>query len=122
MTRRTLLVFYALLPAALLAQSAPGGPGEMPRWSTGGKDGIGTAVTTGSKVWFTLQGGILSEVYYPRVDMADVHGLEFAVSDGKQTWIESRDMRHTITQLDARALVFRQTSTDPAGSFTITKT
>jgi len=111
-----------LLPSTSLGQSAPGGPGEMPRWSTGGKNGIGTALTTQSKVWFTLQGGILSEVYYPRVDMADVHGLEFAVSDGKRVWIESRDMRHAITRLDDRALLFRQASTDSAGRFTITKT
>src|SRR5690349_3160040 len=122
MTRRTLILFSALLPGSLLAQNATGGPGDMPRWTTGGKEGIGTAITPQSKVWFTLQGGILSEVYYPRVDMADVHGLEFAVSDGQRTWIESRDMRHTITQLDARALVFRQTSTEPGGRFTITKT
>jgi glucoamylase len=124
MTYRTLLAFYAVLgaPAALVAQNAPGGPGELPRWTTGGKDGIGTSLTTPSKVWFTLQGGILSEVYYPRVDMADVHALEFAVSDGNHVWIESRDMRHTIQRLDDHALLFRQISTDPAGRFTLTKT
>jgi glucoamylase len=108
-------------PTALLGQAAPGGPGEMPRWTTGGKNAIGTSLTAQSKVWFTLQGGILSEVYYPRVDMADVHGLEFAVSDGKRVWIESRDMRHVIERPDDRALLFRQTSTDSAGRFTISK-
>src|SRR5437763_15095336 len=56
--------------------------------------------------------------------MADVHGLEFAVSDGKQVWIESRDMRHAIERIDERALLFRQVSSDAAGPprFTITKT
>jgi glucan 1,4-alpha-glucosidase len=119
-----LLALCAMLaaPTALLGQAAPGGPGEMPRWTTGGKNAIGTSLSAESKVWFTLQGGILSEVYYPRVDMADVHGLEFAVSDGKRVWIESRDMRHIIERLDDRALLFRQTSTDSAGRFTITKT
>ncbi len=109
-------------PATLLAQDAPGGPGEVPTWTRASKDGIGTSLTTQSKVWFTLEGGILTEVYYPRVDQADVRGLEFAVSDGTHVWIESRDMRHTIERIDGHALLFRQTSTDPAESFTITKT
>jgi len=107
---------------ALSAQAAPGGPGEMPRWTPASKEGIGTSLTTASKVWFTLQGGILTEVYYPRLDVADVHGLEFAVSDGRRVWIESRDMWHAIARIDPRALLYRQTSSDAAGRFTITKT
>src|SRR5438309_21098 len=109
-------------PATLLAQSASGGPGERPTWTPASKDGIGTSLTTQSKVWFTLQGGILTEVYYPRLDVADVHGLEFAVSDGRRVWIESRDMRHAIARIDPRALLYRQTASDAPGRFTITKT
>ncbi len=116
------LCWLFLVPAALTAQAAPGGPGELPTWSDAGKTGIGTAATSQSKVWFTLQGGVLTEVYYPRVDMADVRALEFAVSDGNRTWIESRDMRHAIEQTDDDALLFRQTSRDAGGHFTITKT
>lgn len=112
------------LPRALHAQAAPGGPGALPKWTPGSKNGMGTSVTAQSKVWFTLQGGILTEVYYPRADMADVRGLEFAVSEGKHVWIESRDMDHSIERVDARALVYRQTSRGGAGAgrFTITKT
>ncbi len=110
------LCWLFLVPAALTAQAAPGGPGELPTWTDAGKDGIGTAATAQSKVWFTLQGGILTEVYYPRVDMADVRGLEFAVSDGNRTWIESRDMQHAIERIDDHALLFRQTSTEPAAA------
>jgi glucoamylase len=108
--------------SVLPGQTAPGAPGAVPTWTAAGKDGIGTSLTAASKVWFTLEGGILTEVYYPRVDMADARGLEFAVSDGKRVWIESQDLRHTIERIDARALLFRQVSTDPAGRFTITKT
>ncbi|HET7565328.1 MAG TPA: glycoside hydrolase family 15 protein [Gemmatimonadaceae bacterium] len=119
-----LMVLCSVLaePAALCAQNAPGGPGEMPSWTPASKDGIGTSLTAQSKVWFTLGGGILTEVYYPRVDQADARGLELAVSDGKRVWIESRDMRHAIERVDTKALLFRQTSRDPAGRFTITKT
>src|SRR3989442_9814855 len=109
-------------PVALAGQAAPGGPGEMPRWTPASKEGIGTSLSTESKVWFTLQGGILTEVYYPRLDVADVHGLEFAVSDGRRVWIESRDMRHALARIDPRALLYRQTSRDAARRFTITQT
>jgi glucoamylase len=116
----TLLVL--LIPARLCAQEAPGAPGTMPTWTPGSKEAVGTATTADSHVWFTLQGGIVSEVYYPRLDTADVRTLEFAVSDGKQVWIESRDLLHSITRVNENAFVFRQTSRDPAGSFTLTKT
>lgn len=110
-------------PLALAAQSAaPGGPGELPTWTHASKDGIGTSLTSQSKVWYTLQGGMLTEIYYPRVDQADVKSLELAVSDGHHVWIESQDMHHAITRVDDRSLVFRQINTGPAGRFTITKT
>ena len=117
---RALAAAGMLAAAPLAAQSAPGGPGARPTWTDAGKDGIGTALSAASKVWFTLGGGVLTEVYYPRVDQADVRSLEFAVSDGHQVWMESRDMRHAIAQTDLRALLFRQTSSVP-GRFTITK-
>jgi len=72
---------FALLAAALLAasgvraQSAPGVPGSMPTWTSGAKEGIGTSTAVESKVWFTLEDGIMTEVYYPRLDTADVRTL-----------------------------------------------
>src|SRR5260370_26456890 len=94
----------------------------MATWTPASKEAVGTATSTDSHVWFTLQGGILTEVYYPRLDTADVHTLEFAVSDGKTVWIESKDMQHAIERVNENALVYRQTSRDPAGHFTRTKT
>ncbi|MGC2268288.1 MAG: glucan 1,4-alpha-glucosidase, partial [Candidatus Acidiferrales bacterium] len=80
------------------------------------------STSTESHVWYTLQGGILSEVYYPRLETADVRTLEFAVSDGKTVWLESKDMQHSIERTDDNALIYRQTSRDTASRFTITKT
>lgn len=111
----------AIVPS-LAAQDAPGAPGETPSWTAASKEGVGTSMTAESKVWFTLGGGILNEVYYPRVDVADSRTLEFAVSDGKRLLIESRDMRHGIERLDDRSLVFRQTSRDSTGRVRISKT
>ena len=104
------------------AQEAPRGPGELPTWTAGGKEAVGTATSLDSKVWFTLQGGILTEVYYPRLDTADVRTLEFAVSDGKRVWTESKDMVHSLERVNEEALLYRQKSSDPAGKFSLTKT
>ena len=111
-----------LLVGCAFAQNAPNGPGALPTWTPGSKEAVGTATTVDSKVWFTLQGGILTEVYYPRLDTADVRTLEFAVSDGKRLWVESQDMTHSIERVEDQALLYRQTSQDRAGKFKITKT
>ena len=100
---------------------APGAPGAIPTWTPANKEAVGTATSIDSRVWFTLQGGILTEVYYPRLDTADVHSLEFAVSDGKSVWIESKDMLHSLSSIDENSLTYRQTSSDPAGHFQIEK-
>lgn len=123
--QRLLLLLLAtalVAPLELIAQSAPGAPGSMPTWTTGAKEAVGTATTTESKVWFTLHGGIMTEVYYPRLDTAEVRTLEFAVSDGQSVWIESKDMRHRIERVDENALLFRQISRAPDGAFEIAKT
>ena len=109
-------------PLSAAPQDAPNGPGELPTWTTGGKEAVGTATALGSRVWFTLQGGILTEVYYPRLDTANVRTLEFAVSDGRKVWMESNDLAHALERVSEHALLYRQTSSDPAGEFKLTKT
>jgi len=117
-----LALLFIVLPATLRGQTAPGAPGTAPTWTPASKEAVGTATSTNSRVWFTLQGGILTEVYYPRLDTANVRTLEFAVSDGKKVWIESADMLHSIDWINENALVFSQTSSDPEGHFKIVKT
>src|SRR5580693_4985865 len=104
------------------AQTAPGGPGALPAWTTGAKDGLGTATTAKSKVWYTLAGGVMTEVYYPRLDVANVRTLEFAVSDGKRVWLEGKDMGHAIERGADDALVYRQTNSSRDKTFKIVKT
>jgi glucoamylase len=116
------LLLGLLLGANAWAQNAPGAPGTLPTWTSGSKEAVGTATSADSHVWFTLQGGILTEVYYPRLDTADVRTLEFAVGDGKKIWIDSRDLLHSIERINENALTFRQTSRDPEGHFALTKT
>jgi len=47
----------------------------------GAKAGIGTAYSTASRVWYTVAAGILTEVYYPTIDMPQLRDLQFLVSD-----------------------------------------
>ncbi len=117
-----LIASILLIAAGSPAQTAPGAPGTVPTWTAGSKEGVGTATTVDSKIWFTLEGGILSEVYYPQLDTASLRTLEFAVSDGQKVWIESRDMLHSVERFSNDALAYRQISSGPAGHFKITKT
>ncbi len=102
---------------------APGAPGAGATWTTGAKDGLGTSTGTASKVWFSLAGGALSEVYYPGVDQANVRDLQLLVSDGRTfTDVEGTDTRHRVRLLDDRSLTYRQVDTDLDGRYRIVKT
>ena len=41
-----------------------------------------------SRLWFTMGGGIINEVYYPRVDIPQIRDLGFLVADGRGFWVE----------------------------------
>jgi glucan 1,4-alpha-glucosidase len=111
--------------AAATAQpsAAPGAPGNDATWTTGAKQGIGTAASTSSKVWYTLSEGTLGEIYYPRVDVANSRSLELIVTDNR-TFAdrESTDTTHSVELVDPRALVYRQVNTDTDGRYEISKT
>lgn len=102
---------------------APGAPGAEARWPSAGKQGVGTSNTLESKVWFTLRAGVMTEVYYPTVDVANSQELQFVVvSPGGRVETEAEDATHRIEIIDPRALSFRQTNAAKSGAWTITKT
>ena len=102
---------------------APGAPGASLNWMTGNKQGLGTATSLDSKVWYTLSNGVLSEVYYPSGDTANVRSLEFAVTDGA-TFVdrESENTTQQIQLVDDNALIFRQINTANSVKYQIIKT
>jgi glucoamylase len=103
---------------------APGYPGEAADWSPGDKDGFGTAIgALDSKVWYTLDDGVLSEVYAPRIDTPSSRDTQLVVTDGA-TFAEREDEAtdHTVELVDPRALVYRQVNTAQSGRYRITKT
>src|SRR5258705_10654902 len=83
--------------SALFAQAtnalAPGAPGIDAHWPSAAKNGFGTSNTLASKVWFTLNNGVMTEVYYPRLDVPNVQMLQLLIVGGKVE-TESDDMSH----------------------------
>lgn len=53
-----------------------------------------------SRLWFTIGGGIVNEVYYPRVDIPQIRDLGFLVADGRGFWVEVKRLwQHTVELL-----------------------
>jgi glucoamylase len=103
---------------------APGAPGAAATWTTGDKEGLGTSTTAQSKVWYTLTGGTMSEVYYPSGTTPNTRELQFAVTDGStSTQLESdQTVQRAVSLIDPQSLTYRQTSTDQQGRWRLTKT
>jgi glucoamylase len=74
---------------------APGFPGIVPRWTTSAKDGVGTALSLRSTVWFTHSHGILNEIYYPSVDKACIRDFGLIVTDGVAGGFFAEEKRDT---------------------------
>ncbi|HEX8397988.1 MAG TPA: glycoside hydrolase family 15 protein [Pyrinomonadaceae bacterium] len=121
-----ILPFYFLLFTCLSAAQtlAPGAPGKDAQWASAGKQGVGTSVSLESKIWFTLQGGALTEVYYPDVTVANVHLLQFVVVNPKTKRVETErdDAVHKVEATRPDSLTFRQINTAKSGEWKITKT
>ena len=80
------------------AVTAPGAPGAASLFDLARKDCVGTSRNTGSKVWYTVAGGVLSDVYEPTVDNTDVGTLQYVVTDGKTfTDLQARDMTYVVS-------------------------
>ena len=83
------------LAPAVRAAVAPGGPGSPSYYDLARKDCVGTARDGGSKVWFTVADGVLSDVYWPNVDATNVKTLQYEVTDGRSfTDLQTRDMSY----------------------------
>ena len=103
-------------------RDAFGHPGIPPRWTSSSKEGVGTAYSTASRVWFTLSHGILNEVYFPTVDSPQIRDLGYLVTDGESLFHEEkRDLQTRVEYLDDHALGYRVINTDPGRRYRIVK-
>jgi len=101
------------VPSPLLhANSAPGGPGAAPFWTRADKDGVGTAMSWASQVWYTMAKGVITEVYFPDVDTPQIRDLQFLVTDGSTFFHDPKvDYDHLCEPIHPEALGFRLTNT-----------
>ena len=93
---------------------APGGPGIEPRWTGGAKDGVGTAYSVSSRLWYTIANGVNTEVYYPTIDTPQIRDLQFLISDEETFFHDER--RNTVSKIeliDPNALGFKITNAIP---------
>ena len=103
-------------------KAAFGWPGLEPRWTQGNKQGVGTAYSAGSRIWFTIFQGVITETYFPTVDRPQLRDLQYLVTDGETFFHDEK--RHLETKVERgsdHALHFSVINSDPAGRYSIIK-
>ena len=101
---------------------APGRPGKKPHWSSGAKTAVGAAVSSESRVWFTIANGVLSELYFPDVDTANTRSVRFVVAEGAGFFAdEEPDCDHVVEPVEDGIPAYRSSSTSKAKRFVLKK-
>lgn len=99
-----------------------GKPGAAPNWARASKQGVGTARNDSSRVWFTIESGVVTEVYYPTVGTANSKDMKFIITDGKTFFDEEGvDTVSEIEYINDKAPAFRVTNTAKSGAYSLTK-
>ena len=71
-------------------------------------------------MWFTVGGGVLSDVYYPTIESSNAKTLQYIVTDGKTfADLQQRDMTYAVSSPDRSGMVCRVMSTDARHGFQI---
>jgi len=110
-----------ILAILLTTNPATGSPGIDPRWTRSDKDGVGTAYSALSRVWFTVSKGILNEIYYPTIDRPQIRDLQYLISDGETFFCDERHLNNRHECLAQDTLGYRITNVDPHGRYRIVK-
>ena len=102
---------------------APGAPGGPPRWAHGMKTAVGTSRSDTSLVWFTIGRGVLSELFYPRIDSPCIRDACFVVTAKDGFFSDERkDTDYTVTWLEDGIPAFRAVTTCKSGRYRFEKT
>jgi glucoamylase len=125
---RALLIIPVVVAGFLTAFTAPAvadppiGPGALSHFDLARKDCLGTARNTTSKIWYTVAGGVLSDVYAPTIDTTNVETMQYLVTDGSTfTDLQSRDTTYTVSA-DDTGMICTVTSTAKSGAYCLTTT
>lgn len=84
---------------------------------------MGTAYSTSSRVWYTLDRGCVTEVYYPTIDSPQIRDLQFLFTDGESFFHDER--RNFVGNIDCvseAALGFEVTKREKQDRYAIHKT
>ena len=111
-----IVLIIAIASSTVMAQTSDA------HWPTAAKNGFGTSVTLSSKVWFTLADGVMTEVFYPTLDVPNVEKMAFAVIVGGKVENEIHHTDHYLELPNASSLTFKQVNRAKSGKYTITKT
>lgn len=65
-----------------------------PSWTASRKDMVGTTLGR-TRLWFTIGEGMLTEVFYPRIDITQIKELNVILADGKGFWTHLRGFATT---------------------------
>ncbi|MBI1758246.1 MAG: glucan 1,4-alpha-glucosidase [Actinobacteria bacterium] len=107
-------------PAAPPGVVAPGAPGALSHLDLARKDCVGTAASRSSRVWYTVAGGELSDVYSPTVDNTNVESMRYLVTDGRTfTDVQDRDMSYQVRSTDRSGMVCEVTAAARSGRYRI---
>jgi glucoamylase len=79
--------------------------GMTPNWSSARKTQVGTSYSRESKLWFTNVDGILSEIYFPTIDTAQIKDSQILVSDGKSFFADEKYDTHHQVNVDHPSIV-----------------
>ena len=101
------LVMITLIFSSLMAQEAPGRPGYRPNWASAKKVNVGTTYSGtdhNSYVWFTNAKGILTEVFYPTMDKAQIKDSQLLITGKGKFWEEKTDTIQKVEVLSPKKL------------------
>ncbi len=101
---------------------AKGKPGAKPRWTSGAKTLVGTAQTAQSRIWYTVNNGVLAEIYFPDVDQANTRVVRFMVT-GPEGFFSDEvwDADHRVEWLEPGVPGCRITTQCKRGRYTLYK-
>lgn len=91
-------------------------------WAPAAKQAVGTAYEAKgaqSPLWFTLQSGILTEVYYPSIDQIQVGDLQLIVTDGIGFFSEQKRDVPAKVQIDPEGMGITLRGKDQSGAYEI---
>jgi len=85
------------------ASKAPAPTWRYPVWSTAKKDLVGSALGP-ARLWFTVGKGIVTEVFYPRIDIPQIRDMGLIIADDKGFWQELKTLPDPGLQIDDPAV------------------